>query len=62
MMNRERNVRNRELLLKIEGMKEMDVKNDVLDKGNEYDEYKVIMISVVMNDVSFELMMDMKRE
>ena len=29
---------------------------------NEYDEYNVIMIAVVMNDVSFELMMDMKRE
>ena len=32
MMNRERNERNDELLLKIEGMKEMD-KNDVLEKG-----------------------------
>ena len=29
----ERNERNRELLLKIEGMKEMDVKNDVSHKG-----------------------------
>ena len=33
MMNRERNERNRELLLKIEWMKEMDDKNDVLEKG-----------------------------
>ena len=33
MMNRERNERNGELILKIEGMKEMDVKNDVLEKG-----------------------------
>ena len=32
MMNRERNERNRELIFKIEGMKEMD-KNDVLEKG-----------------------------
>ena len=32
------------------------------ERRNEYDEYKVIMIAVVMNDVSFELMMDMKRE
>ena len=32
MMNRERNERNRELLLKMEGMKEMDVKNDVSEK------------------------------
>ena len=37
MMNgeRERNERNDELLLKIEGMNEMDVKNDVLEKGDE---------------------------
>ena len=28
----------------------------------EYDDYKVIQTPVVMNDVSFELMMDMKRE
>ena len=33
MMNREKNERNRELLLKIEWMKEMDDKNDVLHKG-----------------------------
>ena len=30
MMNRERKQRNRELLLKIEAMKEMDVRNDVI--------------------------------
>ena len=29
---------------------------------NEYDEYKVIYTPVVMKHVSFELMMDMKRE
>ena len=33
MMNRERKERNRELLLKIEAMKEMDSMNDVIDKG-----------------------------
>ena len=33
MMNRERKERNIKLLLKIEAMKEMDVKNDVLEKG-----------------------------
>ena len=33
MMNRERKQRNRELLLKIEAMKEMDVRNDVIDNG-----------------------------
>ena len=33
MMNRERNERNIKLILKMEGMKEMDVKNDVLEKG-----------------------------
>ena len=33
MMNRERKQRNTELLLKIEAMKEMDVKNDVIDNG-----------------------------
>ena len=33
MMNRERKQRNRELLLKIEAMKEMDVRNDVIHKG-----------------------------
>ena len=33
MMNRERKQRNRELLLKIEAMKEMDVRNDVTHKG-----------------------------
>ena len=32
MMNRERKERNRELLLKIEGMKEMDSRNDVIHK------------------------------
>ena len=32
MMNRVRKQRNRELLLKIEAMKEMDVRNDVLHK------------------------------
>ena len=29
---------------------------------NEYDDYKEMQTSVVMNDVSFELMIDMKRE
>ena len=38
MMNRERNERNGELILKIEGMKEMDVKNDVLGKGGRMNE------------------------
>ena len=33
MMNRERKQRNKELLLKIEAMKEMDVRNDVIHKG-----------------------------
>ena len=33
MMNRERKQRNGELLLKIEGMKEMHSRNDVIDKG-----------------------------
>ena len=33
MMNRERKERNRELLLKIEAMKEMDSMNDVIHKG-----------------------------
>ena len=33
MMNRERKERNRELLLKIEAMKEMHSMNDVIDKG-----------------------------
>ena len=33
MMNRERKQRNTKLLLKIEVMKEMDVKNDVIHKG-----------------------------
>ena len=33
MMNRERKQRNRELLLKIEAMKEMDVRNDVIHNG-----------------------------
>ena len=33
MMSRERSERNGELLLKIEGMKEMDDKNDVSHKG-----------------------------
>ena len=33
MMNIERKERNRELLLKMEGMKEMDSRNDVIDKG-----------------------------
>ena len=33
MMNRESKQRNTKLLLKIEAMKEMDVKNDVLQKG-----------------------------
>ena len=33
MMNRERKERNRELLLKIEAMKEMDVRNDVIHNG-----------------------------
>ena len=36
MMNRERKERNTKLLLKIEAMKEMDVKNDVLQKGDEW--------------------------
>ena len=33
MMNRERKQRNTKLLLKIEAMKEMDVRNDVIHKG-----------------------------
>ena len=33
MMNRERKQRNREMLLKIEAMKEMDVRNDVIHNG-----------------------------
>ena len=33
MMNRERKQRNKELLLKIESMKEMDSMNDVIDNG-----------------------------
>ena len=33
MMNRERKQRDRELLLKMEAMKEMDVRNDVIQKG-----------------------------
>ena len=33
MMNRERKQRNRELLLKIEAMKEMDVRNYVMHNG-----------------------------
>ena len=33
MMNGERKERNRELLLKIEAMKEMDSMNDVIDNG-----------------------------
>ena len=33
MKNMERKERNVELLLKIEAMKEMDSKNDVIDKG-----------------------------
>ena len=33
MMNRERKQRNKELLLKIEAMKEMDVRNDVIHNG-----------------------------
>ena len=33
MMNREREQRNGELLLKIEAMKEMDVRNDVIHNG-----------------------------
>ena len=42
-INEQRKQRNRELLLKIEAMKEMDVRNDVIHNGglmNEYDEYK----------------------
>ena len=68
MMNRERKQRNRELLLKIEAMKEMDVRNDVIHNGginesrNEYDEYKVKLIAVIMKHVLFEFMMDMKRK
>ena len=68
MMNRERKQRNRELLLKIEGMKEMDVRNDVIHNGginesrNEYDEYKELLIAVVVKHVLFEFMMDMKRK
>ena len=33
MMDRERKQRNKELLLKIEAMKEMDVRNDVTHNG-----------------------------
>ena len=68
MMNRERKQRNRELLLKIEAMKEMDVRNDVIHNGginesrNEYDEYKEWLIAVIMKHVLFEFMMDMKRK
>ena len=68
MMNRERKQRNRELLLKIEAMKEMGVRNDVIHNGginesmNVYDGYKEKHIAVVMKHVLFEFMMDMKRK
>ena len=68
MMNIERKQRNTELLLKIEAMKEMDVRNDVIHNGginesrSEYDDYKEILIAVVIKHVLFEFMMDMKRK
>ena len=45
MMNRERKQRNRELLLKIEAMKEMNVRNDVIDKGGLMNQGMNMMIT-----------------
>ena len=68
MMNRERKQRNTKLLLKIEAMKEMLVKNDVIHNGGLMNQgmnmmnTKLLLIAVVMKHVLFELMMDMKRK
>ena len=54
--------------MKIEAMKEMDVRNDVTHNGgineerNEYDEYKELLIAIVIKPVLFKLMLDMKRK
>ena len=68
MMNRERKQRNKELLLKIEAMKEMDSKKwcdtqgGINESRNKYDEYKEWLIAVVMKYALFVFMMDIKRE
>ena len=66
MMNRERKQRNKELLLKIEAMKEMDVRNDVIHNGGLMNQgmnmmnTKNLFFVVVMKHVLFEFMMNAK--